>query len=171
VSRNDAVELFAKNLEAAGVRTACTPDQAGLPAIVEELIAGCRPVYCPGVTEMEAALHIPTDLTTTDYVNAAVSVEEMPAAIAETGTIISWSAGGAVTQTNLLPARHVALISAARIFRDLNEFFASFGGCLPSNVTLITGPSRTADIEQILITGVHGPERLDVVVVGYPESH
>jgi L-lactate dehydrogenase complex protein LldG len=98
-------------------------------------------------------------------------VEEMPAAIAETGTIVSWSTGGAVVPANLLPPRHVALISSERIFRDLNEFFASFAGCLPSNVTLITGPSRTADIEQILLTGVHGPERLDVVIVEDPEAH
>jgi L-lactate dehydrogenase complex protein LldG len=93
-------------------------------------------------------------------------VEEMPAAIAETGTIVSWSAGRSIVQANLLPARHVALISSENIFYDLNEFFASFRGSLPSNVTLITGPSRTADIEQILITGVHGPERVDVVICG-----
>jgi L-lactate utilization protein LutC len=166
MTNNDAVELFMKNLASAGVRTIRTQDKEAVHAIVAELIADCRPIYCPGVTELEAALNIPPDLETTDYTNAAVTVEEMPAAIAETGTIVSWSTGGAIVQANLLPARHVALIASTHIFRDLNEFFASFGGSLPCNVTLITGPSRTADIEQILITGVHGPERLDVIVVG-----
>ncbi len=166
MSGNEVIELFAKNLEAVGVRTARTPDKEGLQSVVAELIADCRPIYCPGATECEAALHIPADWITMDYAEAALTVQEMPAAIAETGSIISWSAGGAVVQANLLPPRHVALISSARIFKDLSEFFASFGGRLPSNVTLITGPSRTADIEQILLTGVHGPERLDVVIVG-----
>lgn len=166
MSGNDAVELFAKNLKSAGVWTARTPDHTGLPAIVAELLADCGPIYCPGATEMEAALQLPAHLTTADIREAAVAVEEMPAAIAETGTIISWSSGGALVHANLLPARHVALISSAHIFPGLDEFFASFEQCLPSNVTLITGPSRTADIEQILLTGVHGPERLDVVIVG-----
>jgi L-lactate dehydrogenase complex protein LldG len=88
----------------------------------------------------------------------------MPAAIAETGTLVTWSADGIVMPVNLLPPRHIALVSPDHIFADLNDFFASLGGSVPTNITLITGPSRTADIEQKLITGVHGPQRVDVVV-------
>jgi L-lactate dehydrogenase complex protein LldG len=131
---------------------------------VEELSADCRSVYCPRTTEAEIALNFRPETISAHYADADITIEQMPAAIAETGTIVSWSANGMICPANLLPPRHLALVSAAHIFADLNEFFASFRGSVPSNITLITGPSRTADIEQILITGVHGPQRVDVVV-------
>jgi L-lactate utilization protein LutC len=164
VTVTEKTELFLKNLRSIGVDAVHAADRATLQARVEELSADCRSVYCPRATEVEIALNFKPDAIPAHYEEADITIEEMPAAIAETGTIVSWSANGMIVPANLLPPRHLALVSTAHIFADLNEFFASFGGSVPSNITLITGPSRTADIEQILITGVHGPRRVDVVV-------
>jgi len=58
----------------------------------------------------------------------------------------------------------VAIVRGERIFGTLDDFFATFAGAPPTNVTLVTGPSRTADIELTLAIGVHGPERLDIIL-------
>jgi len=69
---------------------------------------------------------------------------------------------------SLLPLMHVAIVPRERILTGLDELFT----ILPrpadqtSSLVLITGPSRTADIEQILVRGVHGPGQISVIVVG-----
>jgi L-lactate dehydrogenase complex protein LldG len=68
-------------------------------------------------------------------------------------------------QAGLLPAHHVAIVSRERIFATLDDCFASFKEDPPTNITLVTGPSRTADIELTLAIGVHGPEKLDIIVI------
>ncbi len=69
---------------------------------------------------------------------------------------------------SLLPPAHIAVVPRDRILTGLDELFDKVP--LPaersSSMVLITGPSRTADIEQILVRGVHGPGELHVVVVG-----
>ena len=75
------------------------------------------------------------------------------------------------TTLNFLPDLHVIVVNAADILPDFETVMASLrarfgGGRLPRNVNFITGPSRSADIEQTLILGAHGPRQLHVVVVG-----
>ena len=74
------------------------------------------------------------------------------------------------TTLNFLPDNHIVVLDAADLAGDLETVFAQlrekFGaGVLPRVVNLITGPSRSADIEQTLILGAHGPRRLHVIVV------
>jgi len=68
---------------------------------------------------------------------------------------------------SLLPPVHVAVVSRERILSGLDELLSTLP--LPaeqtSSMVLITGPSRTADIEQILVRGVHGPGEIHVVIV------
>jgi L-lactate dehydrogenase complex protein LldG len=68
---------------------------------------------------------------------------------------------------SLLPPAHIALIPRDRILSGLDELFTRLPhpGEQSSSMVLITGPSRTADIEQILVRGVHGPGVIHVVVV------
>jgi L-lactate dehydrogenase complex protein LldG len=91
-------------------------------------------------------------------------VEEASGAVAETGSLVYTSSGGKPVQGGLLPPHHVAIVSIRNIFETFDDCFASFKGVPPTNITVETGPSRTADIELTLTIGVHGPERLSIIV-------
>jgi len=164
VIKNDLVGLFCSNAIRAGAGARSVADADKLRQTVSELIGGAGSVYCPGVTETEKALAICPESRTGDYFGAEVTVEEVEAAIAETGTIVCLSSNAKALQAGLLPWHHVAIVLRERIFTDLDEFFASMGGPLPTNITFITGPSRTGDVELTLNVGVHGPGRLDVII-------
>jgi L-lactate dehydrogenase complex protein LldG len=88
-------------------------------------------------------------------------------ALAATGTLVMTFDADAPRFASLLPPLHVAFVPASRLLADTQEWAARDAPDLHrhSSVVLITGPSRTADIEQILIRGVHGPKELLVVLV------
>ena len=69
---------------------------------------------------------------------------------------------------SLLPPIHVALVEEGSIADSLAETMASqdWAGGMPTNAVLVSGPSKTADIEQTLAYGVHGPKELIVLVIG-----
>lgn len=80
-------------------------------------------------------------------------------AIAETGSVVCDTSGGKRRSSSLLPRVHVAVVWRAQLLADLIDLFEALpaDGSLPANVNIITGPSKTADIEGVLVTGVHGP--------------
>lgn len=86
------------------------------------------------------------------------------AALAETGTIILPSGPGRSRLTALLPPIHVALVSTASLTPDLFTWTAARQEPPSAAITLISGPSKTADIEQTMAIGVHGPKRLIVLL-------
>ena len=65
-----------------------------------------------------------------------------------------------------MPDVHVTLVSEDVILAGLEELFAAVGDDLPSSLAIVTGPSRSADIEQKLTVGVHGPGEVHVVIQG-----
>jgi L-lactate dehydrogenase complex protein LldG len=92
------------------------------------------------------------------------------AAAAETGTLFLVSGADNPTTLAFLPEQHIVLIRADDIFGAYEEAFdrlrAVYGeGELPRSVSLVSGPSRTGDIEQTIVRGAHGPKRLSVVVL------
>jgi len=88
-------------------------------------------------------------------------------ALADTGTVVLLSSHHEARLISLLPPAHIAIVPRARILTGLDELFSLLPNPAEaaSSMVLITGPSRTADIEQILVRGVHGPGVLSVVVV------
>jgi L-lactate dehydrogenase complex protein LldG len=99
------------------------------------------------------------------------SVSHAFGAVAETGTLVLTSGSDNPTTLNFLPDNHIVLVDVNDVVGDFETMFAKlrrhFGeGQLPRLVNLITGPSRSADIEQTLILGAHGPRRLHVSLVG-----
>jgi L-lactate dehydrogenase complex protein LldG len=89
-------------------------------------------------------------------------------AIAETGTLMLISGPRTPAATSLLPETHVALVRAGRLaatMEDAWRLLRAESGTLPRAVNFVSGPSRTADIEQTLTLGAHGPYRVHVVLM------
>jgi L-lactate dehydrogenase complex protein LldG len=98
----------------------------------------------------------------------AVAVTQAFAAIAETGTLMLPSAPVRPTTLNLLADTAIVVLRASNLVGAYEEAWdklrAEMGG-MPRNVMLVTGPSRSADIEQTLELGAHGPRNLHVVLI------
>ena len=92
--------------------------------------------------------------------------------VAETGTLVLTSGADNPTTLNFLPEHHLVVIEAKDIVGDYETVWDAlrkkFGVKLPRTVNWITGASRSADIEQVLLHGAHGPMGLHVLVVGKP---
>jgi L-lactate dehydrogenase complex protein LldG len=90
--------------------------------------------------------------------------------LADTGSVVLAASAEEPRARSLLPEVHVTLLAEDRILAGLPELFEAVGGELPSALAIVTGPSRSADIEQKLAVGVHGPREVHVVLmpVGRP---
>jgi L-lactate dehydrogenase complex protein LldG len=85
--------------------------------------------------------------------------------LADTGSIVLAAGPDEPRARHVLPEVHVSLLAESRIVPGLEELFAAVGPALPSALAIVTGPSRSADIEQKLAVGVHGPGEVHVVLV------
>jgi len=96
-----------------------------------------------------------------------VGITSADYALADTGTLVMLASPQEARMISLLPPAHIAVVPRGRILTGLDELFSLLPNPAEStsSMVLITGPSRTADIEQILVRGVHGPGLLSVVVV------
>lgn len=85
--------------------------------------------------------------------------------LADTGSVVLAASPDEPRARSLLPPVHISLLREDRILPGLTELFAEIGDALPSALAIVTGPSRSADIEQRLTVGVHGPGEVHVVLV------
>lgn len=88
--------------------------------------------------------------------------------IAETGTLVLASGRNTPASVSLFPETHVALLHARRIVADMEEVWRVFRdeiGTMPRAINFVSGPSRTADIEQTVTLGAHGPYRVHIVLI------
>jgi L-lactate utilization protein LutC len=111
----------------------------------------------PEADRRPAALAADVGITSCDY------------ALAETGSLVMLAWSGQERMASLLPPLHIAIVERSQVLPDLYDAIArlqalGFDG-LPSNAVLITGPSKTGDMELELTTGVHGPGRWCVIIV------
>ena len=99
--------------------------------------------------------------------NAGIGISGVDYALADTGTLVVLSGPGHARSVSLVTPVHVALVKLEQLLPDLNDLFPLLKerGSLSSAIALITGPSRTADIEMTLVVGVHGPQQLHVVLL------
>ncbi len=99
--------------------------------------------------------------------SAAVGITSAEYALADTGTLVMLSSPEEARMISLLPPVHIAILPRVRILTGLDEllWMVPQPGLSTSSMVLITGPSRTADIEQILVRGVHGPGEIHVLVI------
>lgn len=133
---------------AAGQRLAAAWADAEAPALV---------AYDRPIEEMKSTLVHGVDAGITTTLGA----------IAETGSLVLWPTADEPRLMSLLPPIHVALVEADKVTDNFAGLIAQAGwaNAMPTNAVLISGPSKTADIEQTLAYGVHGPKELIVLVI------
>jgi L-lactate dehydrogenase complex protein LldG len=97
-----------------------------------------------------------------------VGVTGVFAALAETGTLMVVSGAATPAAVSLLPETHIAVVPVARIVKHMEDGWVLARaelGQLPRLVNFISGPSRTADIDQTMVLGAHGPYRVHMILV------
>jgi L-lactate utilization protein LutC len=139
------------------------------------LATGCSALQASGVGVMqsECSAGLERDAIRSATIAADIGLTSCSYAIAETGTLVLIAGARQGRLTSLLPITHVALITADQLVPQLSDVIKllrlqrldSGDGLLPSNISLHTGPSKTADIEQTLTTGVHGPKEVHVILI------
>jgi len=134
-----------------GPETALTPKRA---ASLRQALAA------KGLATME-------DPSDDDMFAVDVSVTGVVTAVAETATMVCVSGSRTARGATLIPPAHIALVARSQIVPDLFDTFEQISawGQMPANVNLITGPSKTADIEGVLVTGIHGPGSVHVLLL------
>lgn len=176
VAMEARIESMRSRLEAlAGqTRRASSPQEAR--AMVAEAIEGKRAVASnsPFLAECGIASLPGVRSGITDSgelrelcASADIGITSADYALADTGTLVMLSGPGEARMISLLPPAHIAVVPRSRILTGLDELFSLLPAPAEqtSSMVLITGPSRTADIEQILVRGVHGPGRITVIIV------
>jgi len=176
----ERVKLFAQMVEAANGTAEMLASTAGVPSAVAALLRrhnlpmqirrGDDPRLAALPWEKERTLEVSTGASDGHQL---ASVSHAFAGVAETGTLIMTSGPDNPTTLNFLPDTHIVVVEAKDIAGDYESVWArlreKFGtDALPRAINMITGPSRSADIAQILILGAHGPRRLHVLVVEGP---
>jgi L-lactate dehydrogenase complex protein LldG len=170
------VDSFCTRLEALAGKTHRASSAADALDYVQRVIAGRAAVASNapllrecGVTALPSVRSGLTDREELRALcsTAAVGITSADYCLADTGTLVMLSSREEARLISLLPPAHVAVVSRDRILSGLDELFTALPAPAEqsSSMVLITGPSRTADIEQILVRGVHGPGEIHVVIL------
>jgi L-lactate dehydrogenase complex protein LldG len=96
---------------------------------------------------------------------ARFGISQMEWALADTGTLVQDSSAIEQRLVSSLPTIHIALVPTSGLLSDMPDLLTKVNPKDSGYIAMITGPSRTADIERVLTIGVHGPERLVIVFV------
>jgi L-lactate dehydrogenase complex protein LldG len=182
----DLVERFALEVNAVGGEAVVVADLAAAGRELHRLLAeaGARSAVCwkhdllerlglrellsaPGVAlhDYDSLANLPPEEQRRVLFACDVGITSCDRAIAETGTLMVLARPGQERVASLLPPMHITIVERQQIVPDLIDAFDLLKPALPSNVTFITGPSKTGDIELQLTTGVHGPGKWRVIVI------
>ena len=127
-------------------------------------------LMAPGDGSSESSDSVPSEMRAL-AARADIGITGVDYAVAETGTCVLIARPGVSQLVSLLPPVHIAVVRRGQVLPSLDELFALrredfMDGALGSYMSLITGPSRSADIESTLVTGMHGPGEVHMVLVG-----
>ena len=124
--------------------------------------------FAGGRAGVAAGAEVPTGLATNlpnlPAREAPLGVSMALYAAADTGSLVLDSRGGRLPQ--LLPPIHLVWVRADKVVATLEQALEAARGDLPAVLALHSGPSRSADIGRVIVTGVHGPGRVVVGIVG-----
>ena len=149
------IEMFCQALEKlSGTPFVAASPEQGL-SHVAGLIAGKQAVASNAPFLRDACATADIGVTSADY------------ALADTGSLVMLSSHSEARLVSLLPPVHLAVVPRRKLLTGLDELLTVLPNpaAQTSSMVLITGPSRTADIEQILVRGVHGPRAIHVVLI------
>ena len=179
IAGGERAALFVRMAEKAAASVDRAASRAEVPALIarylsqRNLPAVVRLAPDPRVSGLDWASQplLTTSVGGTDG-SHPVSVTGAFAGIAETGTVALTSGAPSPTLLNFLPETHVVVLEAKDLAGTYEELWAKIGAHygvdLPRTVNLVTGPSRSGDIEQTILMGAHGPKRLHIVLVDEP---
>ena len=171
------LDLFVAMAREAACTVAHVADRAAVPSAVAEYLARENLPAKLRVAPDAAVANLPWSSRPLLEVTRGrsdgsdeVSLTPALAAIAETGTLMLTSGPERPTTLNFLPETHIVLLTADQVVGGMEEAWAKlrerYGrGVMPRTVNLVTGPSRSADIEQTLQMGAHGPRRLHIILI------
>jgi L-lactate utilization protein LutC len=153
------LDQFTKALEALAGKVVVVKSVEEAHAAVEQAVNGRTFIASPKMSgdgfSREAIAAIDVGITSADY------------ALADTGSLVVFTESNESRLLSLLPPCHIAVIEESRIVPSLDDVFRlrPLPGDNSSAVVIITGPSRTADIEMRLVRGVHGPGEIHVIII------
>jgi L-lactate dehydrogenase complex protein LldG len=165
--------LFAEQLTAvAGNFVFCEDDIQ----LVENLLLlaeekNWRKIYCwePELQLLLSNYEFPYYSTDTDFLNAEVGVTLCESLIARNGSVLISNGNNAGRRLSIYPNVHIVIAYTSQIVLDIKDAFTvlkqKYPDAIPSMISNITGPSRTADIEKTLVLGAHGPKELYVFLM------
>jgi hypothetical protein len=182
-SAQERIDLFRRKFEALGGTFLEGPAERVIPALGELLrVEGVTALFFPEGDP--ASRHVADDLvpfgpfllaSPGDVVQAeppvSAGIQSAEFAIAESGTIVQTSRGGKSLLPGLASDVHVALLAPDRFLAGMEDCLEALSPDPPRNISLITGPSRTGDIELTLTVGVHGPRRVIAVLPLLPPGN
>jgi L-lactate dehydrogenase complex protein LldG len=133
----------------------------------EKRILSWQPEHIP-LTDLHSALtQASISIAEPEDDTVLVGITGVDLALAATGSLVLNSGAGKYRATSLLPDKHIAVLKTSQLVVDMETWVAQTKNDFnkPSNITVITGPSKTADIAQELIIGAHGPRSVHVVIL------
>ena len=176
MDRNLYVDLFVQKFENLGGKALQVRNSSSVvPAIAELLVQKhaiasnspfLRKCGITGLVQVHAGFTERDELKEA-CAGADIGITSVDYALAATGTFVMLSSPNEARLISLLPPIHIAVFPRSRLLANLDELLSILPrpAAQTSSMVLITGPSRTADIEQILVRGVHGPGEIYAVIV------
>lgn len=168
---DDPVERFIRKAEQQAATVTRVDGDDGVAAAVTDFLKShnlaAQLAAAPALSSLAWPAHLEVTYGTTRGEHQT-SVTPCLAAVAETGSLVILSGEQTPTTLNLLPDNHIVVVRRSQVLRNFEDVWQQLreqGDSLPRAVNLITGPSRTADIEQTMQLGAHGPRRVHIIVV------
>lgn len=171
--------LFLRMAKQAAATTDVATSRAEIPALIAAYLKGhnlpaqLRLAPDPRITGLDwksqPLLEVSSGGTEGDD---PISVTGAFSAVAETGTLALTSGAPSPTLLNFLPENHIVVLDAKDLSGSYEDLWAklkaAYGPEMPRTLNLVTGPSRSGDIEQTILMGAHGPKRLHIILLDEP---
>ena len=161
--QNELSALLGALVEEKGIKKIVRWDTPALSSLDPVLTSAGARVIAINLNEDETSRSEQRDA----LINADMGLTEVDYAVADIGSLVLRASGPQSRLASVLPPIHVAIVASDRIVASLAHLLPllNYSEKLPSAVALVTGPSRTADIETIRTVGIHGPVELHVIIL------